>query len=274
MHRLRLPGFVVAACLLAIPARANLIDFTAITSAASPSLTFGDITITATGTSADARVATVAGVGLGTVGWGSDGSIDMTFIWGDGGRDSLSTGWGLSGGFGAGFGSGLSIIANGDAIINSMTILPYMTIDGPQPDRLPTFSVGWDVYVHGGVFGTNYFELQPFVQTTFYAERPDPFPTWQFHDVAFRSDFDYFIPFLAYRESTNYAASTMNFGFSILSVDYTPATDVPEPATLFVIGIGGAVLGCRRARIRRATTTDATAVSPRAAEAPPAATRF
>jgi hypothetical protein len=69
-------------------------------------------------------------------------------------------------------------------------------------------------------------------------------------DVGLVSDYGQVLNFIDYRRTYNYPASSVIFGYSILSLDYTPNQAVPEPGTLALL-TPAAIVFVRRHRSNR-----------------------
>jgi hypothetical protein len=231
--RLRLIAATVGILSASTPALATTIDFTAVTMGAANTLLIDGITVTGDG---GALVSTAAGQGLGLVGVGLNASIDRVLHWEQGAFPN--------GGSGASDGT-LSFAVDGT--ITAFTFMPFVTIvEGPQPTTLPGFEMSYVAPVAGLTADRSYLGLLPTtrfdpVTVTF---RPDRLP-FALTGIGLISDSGQANYFSQYMHDAGFPSATIQFGFSILSMDYTPTQAAPEPATLALL-IPAALLLRRR----------------------------
>jgi hypothetical protein len=221
-------GVVVAASLLwPSAALADVIDFTKISLGPSSTLVYKGVTITADEGSA---VAMVAGEGLGFVGIGSNGSVNTITHYDAG---SL---------FDSRLGRDGEVTIRVAGQIKSVTIQPYMTINGAAP--LPGVNVGFQMSFGldanqgtGRAYRVMSTPFAPFVfdftTAPFGSDlRVEAMTLGLFTDIGqepFQTD---------YLIANGLPEATFEFGYSIVAMDYAP-TEVPEPGTLSLLLIGG-----------------------------------
>jgi hypothetical protein len=250
----RLTAAITVGSLLVCPslASADFIDFTALSISPRHSMTIGDVTITAG--DEGSNVAIVRGEGLGVVGAGSNGSFDQIMAFAE---DSVGNWRNAPGGA---FESGADITVDGT--ITAITIRTYMTfLQGIVPTTLPGFEMSFYPLFDHSASQVNYHGVRPGDTLTFgWPERvsSDPSdPVYEPHSL-FRmglfSNWPQEIPFY-YALVDGSGTATVQFGFSLVSMEYTPRPSallepatVPEPASLALITVG--LLALRRRRTR------------------------
>lgn len=168
------------------------------------------------------EVAAVSGAGLGSTYIGPNYSVDRQETY----YSVTATGGHIS--------EGLHLAVDGK--INSITIDPYFSVLGPgEPAQLP-FEIG---YILTGVpSARNYMTLDPTDQNTVtitFDRDWDYLPTGI--DIANTSDFGEFHFFWDYLQEHTLPV-TFQYGFSILSLTYTPYASVPEPSPMIVLAAG------------------------------------
>lgn len=227
-------------------ASAVVVDFTQVSIGAQGTIDFEGVTITAN--DEFWQVALVAGEGLGLAGVESSGSIDLIYQ-----RYFDSEGNYLSSSSSDG-----TLSMSVDGRINAVTIAPYMTIDGPAPIAgIPMgFTTRFDTVTpdlgDGRVERYMFYASAPSYEFTFPLVQecdPDCRPTGL--DLFGLNSAAVFSDFRPYEVSQSFPEYTVRFGYSILSVDYTP-TQVTEPMTLALLSTGLVALKLygRRARKR------------------------
>lgn len=195
----------------------------------SDTLQIGGITISGlTPWGPTGQPATVAGAGLGSATVGPINSVDwqVHFAQGSFGDTSVSEGLRFS----------------VDGVINSITIVPYYSLLGSEEPLQFSFPIMIDPRTFGSG-GVTYLSPDWFNAAT-------PYPSEITYNWAFRngdiSSFDInLIPasewgtpnviLYDYLAANNFPDATFQFGFTIESLDYTPA---PEPGTLSLAGLG------------------------------------
>jgi len=141
------------------------------------------------------------------------------------------------------FDAPLNLISDG--LISSITILPFMTIEGFNPVTLPNFSVSyWTIQPPGGFIPLLSFgSATPGTPLTITFLQPTP----GLQSLGLQSPFNPLIPFTTLLQE-HPEITSIHFGYSVVSLDFIP-TAVPEPATSALALIGGiAVLVRRRMR--------------------------
>jgi hypothetical protein len=199
------------------------IDFTDMNRGPSDPLQIDGVTIsggTYFGLDVGSVPATALGVGLGSATIGSPGTVDRIQTEGSPYlRESLS----------------LTVAGS----INSVTITPYFSIIGSNE----TIFLPFDVSVYFA--GTN--PTAPY--HTVSSDNPISFGPFgsisSTLEIGLQSDFGN-IPVILYLHE--HPGATAQFGFSIGSLDYTPA-DVPEVSTVTLFGIGLVGIGLLRRKI-------------------------
>jgi hypothetical protein len=229
---------LTAAGLFAVPhsAGATFVDFTAATRGPANSMVIDGVTVAG---DEGALVSTMCGEGLGLVGVGFNSAIERILWWDEGDEFDHGAGQVRDG----------ELSLSVDGTINSFTILPFMKIlDGPQPDTLPGFEMSYRPW-YPDQATTDYSNAMkptdPPTPVTFTFRQDRPLPV-QIRDIGLYSDFGQYIYFSEYRTKYNNPASTIQFGFSILSIDYTPTQPVPEPGTLTLLVPAALALWQRR----------------------------
>jgi hypothetical protein len=212
--------------LLATSASAALVDFTTLNRLPQGTLVIDGVTVSGDD---GALVATEFGRGLGLAGVGSSASIDRSLSWTSGSSVGDVSAQSRDG----------ELTLSVDGMINSLTILPYMLIEGPEAATFPQFEMSYRPLVTGEISTRTQTTLQPFAPLIF-TFRPDRSPS-VIADVGLFSDFGQYPFFLDYRTAFGNPESTIMFGFSIISLDYTPAFQssplaTPEPTTLLLLG--------------------------------------
>jgi hypothetical protein len=220
--------FVGVAVLWASPAHADFIDFTQLSYAPSETIVIGGVTITGEGGS---LVGIVAGQGLGIEGGGSIGTIDRGLAFATGSWDPVCC---------APFDG--DVLLETDGFVNAITIQPYLTAVGLSVADLdtPYFEIS---YPADGF--SNYHTVSSLLATTITWNVVDPF----IMNMGVRSDFGQDQYFRAALERHGLPAASFSFGYSIVSMDYTP-THVSEPSTLSLLGLVAALGACLRVRLR------------------------
>lgn len=206
---------------LATSAQANTIDFTQLNISATNLFAGDGFTLSADD---GATLSSALGEGLGLVGVGQDSSIDGTTTRHDGSRDAGS----------------LNIHVDGR--IDAMTIQPYETIDG-APATVP-FEFGFQQHLTGVTLtGVYYYDVSPFTPfTVTLPERPAELNAMNlFADYGQINFYLYLI---------QHPDAVISYGFSILSVDYTPNVPTPEPPSLLLVGVCAALCTTQRKRLR------------------------
>jgi hypothetical protein len=225
-------SLLVVALLWASPAHADLIDFTTLTAGPAATLQIGGVTISG---EQDGLVAIEYGVGLGLVGLEGNGSLD--YVWASGTNTHTFDG---------------RLTLSVDGSINALTIQPYLRIDGPAPiDGVP-LNIPMSFLRDGDLIYPYYYAMlpAPFAPVTFdfhggsslnpYDDRIDALLSLGLDADWSLNDF-----FGAYLLSHDRAPATFSYGYSIVSLDYTP-TPTPEPGTLALLALGVGILSLRR----------------------------
>lgn len=202
------------------------------------------VTVTHTGTGilpAVGQPVTVLGVGLGLDEMiGSAGQDNQQAHWSAGasGYDSISGGDGLS--------------FQVDGTINSITFMPVFRIFSgsgalmPIPDDL-NLEFTSSYFLSGGGFPT--MPANGNTPVTLYATEGLPGSVFSTCYLNPQSNYSPDSWFGAYRSKNLAEEQTLQWGFSVLSLDYTPATPTPEPATIILLTMGIPVLlGARYGR--------------------------
>lgn len=200
---------VIVACLRDSRSEATLVYFDDADRAPSEILQIGGVTVT----SADSgKPATVAGVGLGSAFLDPVGSIDRQASYPDGVAAAME---------------GVSLSVNGK--INSFSIMPYFSVSGSSEDTFVPFEFSY--VFHGANSDVDnryhYFRLDSpdlvtitFSDRTYFPSSIDLYVTSDFGQTLIRD----------YVTANGYSGMTVEFGYSVVSLDYTP---VPEPPTIF-----------------------------------------
>ena len=190
----------------------------------SDTLNVGGVTVTGGTWGGPGRPATTLGFGLGSDSLGSSFAIERVEHYPSGSlfRDDLSS---------------ESLRLTVDGVINSITIMPRISVfeTGKSLDLSFEILPAWDspdrIYTTVECNGTS---------TTILNRTPASGV-----DLIIASDFGEYLHFLEYRESRGLPDETLVFGFSILSLDYTPVPDTANSAWLLGIGIFGIVCAGR-----------------------------
>lgn len=203
---------------LCAPAVASVIDFTTLSAGPSASITIDGVTISGS------NVSIVQGRGLGSSDALLAGSLDRVeeYTFGSSlGRILASD-------------QALSISVDGE--ISAFTILPYFTVlSGPAVS--PDFWMAYRANREGLTSLINYPLVSPGSPTTFRFDDLGfgaPLPH-TLDNIATFADFGY-APILS-QFSAPGVPFRAQFGFSVLSVEYTPAR-VPEASTALLMGVG------------------------------------
>jgi hypothetical protein len=220
---------VVMLAMVSLRADAAIIDFTSfsMTPGADGVLHIGDVTITASPrsvpASTDPKPAVVAGVGLGLSPFESAGRLDRVF------SPESSEIEGV-----------LNLQVAGT--INAVTIQPYFSVAGGPPadaDQVLEVSLNLPPFL----FIDNYQIINAFLPHTF----TFPFPVDQL-GLGLFTDFGP-DPWLSPYISKHGLPEGFTWGYAVTSLDYTRA-DVPEPATIGLLGIALAWMHRRRSAPR------------------------
>jgi hypothetical protein len=223
-------------------AHADVVDFTQVSIGAQSSFSYQGVTVTGNNAT---QVSTVAGVGLGISGVGSDGSIDWIYN-----RFSDSDGNYISGGTMETGTLNLSV----DGRINSITLVPYLSIEGPTPLEgvqlrftsrfTPVVSQcgSWEARRAMGSAAAQTFNMSIF-ECGREGAMVTGLNTIGINHPEMGNDLRY------YEMSQEFPDYTARFGFSIVSLDYTP-TQVPEPGTLQLLGLGVVGVALIRRRLQ------------------------
>jgi hypothetical protein len=220
------------------PASADLIDFTQVSRGPSDTLVFKGVTISA----ADgAQVSMVAGRGLGV---GSNGSVDGQLSWD---FDQTVSDFSRFPPFKEFESLERRMRLSVDGRINSLTLQPYMKIDGPAPiDGVPLRFLlrGEANHPEPSKADLVFSESvdSPFAPLTIdftrFNRELDLRPN-EINDFGLRFyDVDPIVIFEPYLLSHKFPDVTFSFGFSITALDYDPSK-VPEPGTLSLLLMGG-----------------------------------
>lgn len=227
---------VIGLLLVARVATADSIDFTQLSFGPSGTIDYGGLTITGgtgfagiVGTFTPAPVSIVDGIGLGV---GSDGSIDVRSVFENGHYVSSASTMDTT----------LTVSA-GTGRINSLTINPYMHVEGPAPiagvflgfsvgghvDQARTDSADFD-YRSGPppTFAPFVVDFTPLIK----ADGRDFRPVTLENFGMFWNDINIDELFRPYMLSQGFPNATFTYGFSITAIDYDPS---PEPATLLLM---------------------------------------
>lgn len=123
--------------------------------------------------------------------------------------------------------------------INSFTIKPYFTaLQGDNVQLLFAF------HYFGDFEGAGFVDEFPVVDPTVssYTFTLQGFPPVDNLLIEHNDDQPERAFFDTYLQSQGYPESFFQYGFTITSLDYTPAQPVPEPGTLFLVCSG--LIGC------------------------------
>ena len=203
---------------------ANTIDFTTATIGPTGTLQFGGATVT---TGNDVGVvslpAMVTGVGLGSGTIGSPGTVDRIQTLSGVVRESLS------------------ITVPG--IIDSITVVPFFTVTGPNDSVFIPFDIS--LPIPSGFLPVN--DTAP--RTIVF-----PQPVFAFSTVDLGLIQDFPLALEAYLQE--HPTATLDFGFTVTSLTFSPTAAVPDPAsTLAELGCSFLLLGTvRRFWSRRRVT--------------------
>ena len=197
---------------------------------ASDTLNVGGVTVTGDGWGGPGLPTTAFGIGLGSDLLGSSLAIERVSHYSAGSFGSDS--------------SVESLRLSVDGVINSITIMPRMSVleTGELLDLnfsiAPLFypSVGpiipaWTNVRSDGTSST--------ILTQYY-------PPSSVVDLTVNGNWGWDQYFIEYRESRGFPDETIVFGFSILSLDYTPVPDTANSACLLGIGIFGILCAGRK----------------------------
>jgi hypothetical protein len=174
------------------------------------------------------------GVGLGfDDGIGLVGEVDQQARWsvGESGFDSLTGGDGLS--------------FHVDGTINSITIMPVFRIFSGSGELMP-IPDGLDLeftsspFLTGGGFPT--MPANTSTPVTLYAPEGLSGSVFSTFYLTPQSNYSPDFWFGAYRSDNLAEEQTLQWGFTVLSLDYTPATPAPEPTTTVLLVFGLPVL--------------------------------
>jgi hypothetical protein len=203
-------------------ALAVTIDFTDMDRGPSETLQVDGVTIspgTAFGDDGSSMPATVAGIGLGSATIGSAGALD---------RIQDITGF---------MRESLSLMVSGS--IHSVSITPFFSIVGSKEQIFLPFDISWSFFGSGGPI---YRTLDSDSPTGIGIHPSLNIDTIQ---VGLQSDFGNPAVQLYLSEHPD---ATVQFGYSITSLNYTPA-GVPETSTVMLFAIGLAGIGLLRRKI-------------------------
>jgi len=217
----------IGVLLLARSAVANTIDFTAATLGAANTIQIGGVTITG---ARGALVATDArGLGI------NDGAFDET--WRSLPDNTFTGDFGL-----------LSISVDGT--LNSLTIQPYLLVNGQAPVSGVDIAFQMSFMPRGDLsYGQSYETIRSatgsvtFNFTPGYVLNPFGDSITALTRVGLGADLSNGDLFGAYLKSQGLESAEVSYGYSITGIDYTP-TPTPEPSELLLMA-GFAVLGYR-----------------------------
>ena len=220
---------------------AATIDFSKLSITPAGTIALDGVTITA---SNGGQVTVVEGEGLGVAGVGKAGGIDRIMTWTDiqtfGNAEATQVD------------PSIAIAVNGT--ITSLTVLPYMYIlEGGSPITWPVFEMSYYPIAAGAAPMTTYNIMRPFQARTFVWTDEQPS---LLQSLGLGANQPPESRFGAYLRTYNVPA-TVQFGFSVLALEYTPAsmlelesvaTAAPEPSLVTLCALGMALLRQRRRR--------------------------
>jgi hypothetical protein len=226
-------GVALFVLIVALSARADaaIIDFTSFSMGPTGNgvLEIGDVTVTGldpfTVLPSGVQPGIVAGVGLGLSTFASSGRIDRSVVK-PGGPQATSQIDGM-----------IDIRVNGT--INAITVQPYFTVTGgppADPDQVIELNLNMSPFLN--VDG--YWIINAFTPHTFGIP-----PSVDAVRLGLRTDFGP-DPWLSMYYSKYGFPDGFQWGYAVTSIDYTP-TDVPEPATIGLLGVALAWMRRRRA---------------------------
>lgn len=242
--RLPLMVAILFVVLCASKAEAILVDFTQVTRAPSAILVIDGVTITAESSFIDlgsSSISTIKGVGLGVGGLLPSGSLDRLMELTITDENWLASGQDIRE-------AQLTLAVDGE--ITAVTIQPYFTFLGPNgPEPLPTFIMGYEIWTPGFVSLQMLQHVDVGSPTTFsfpfFPGSGVPGPN-MIRNIGVYDDWDATrIGLTGYMNQQGLTSVTAQFGFSIVSLEYTPR-HVPEPTTLSLLALSGACLLLKR----------------------------
>jgi hypothetical protein len=227
---MRLPLLTLGVLLFIVaPASANLIDFTQLSLGPAQTITYQGVTISGRD---GALVGTVLGQGLGVGDLGSLGTLDRTERFQDGAWQSP-----------AGPRVDRDITLSVDGIINAVTLQPFMRVTGPAlGDTVLPLEISLGVRHVDWVWGYGYTYISSIDPTTFTFAKEQPYTV----QLGLGTDFGEAINFIDFLAARGYPDTTFDFGYSIVSMDYTPTEPVPEPASLALLLTAVGLFAARR----------------------------
>jgi hypothetical protein len=200
---------------VASSAHADFIDFTEMTFGPVRSITINGLTVTTGNGDGTELIASTDGAGLGMLGGGRSA-----------GMDEFDSGW-------------LEFSVAGTAFIQSLSVLPYLLIDG-SPSDIP-FEFGTRAHSPGIASGISYHLVENGMPATISFDYlpiggANLVRTWV------TSDFGQ-IPLDLY--ARDHPGAVFDYGFMVTGIEYT-THPVPEPTTLLLLTLGAGVMGVRR----------------------------
>jgi hypothetical protein len=201
-----------------VNALAVIVDFTDMDRGPSNSLQIGDVTISGGSYfifDVGSMPATVSGTGLGSATIGAFGTVD---------RIENITGY---------MRESLRLSVSGS--LNSITITPYFEVVGSKDDIFLPFDISY--YLGSNPVGTTYRTIMSSSSIVL------NFPFMEAGSVSIGLQSGFGNPEVGLYLA-QHPGATVEFGFAITSLDYTPA--VPETSTVILFGVGLAGIGLLR----------------------------